>query len=337
MRRAGAAGFGVAAGTALLLAVAATARPVTSHPAIEVVATGAPRPLQLVGDGRALVVLSPCSRGDCAGEIYRFDPDGKLPVDLSRQPRLTIPFIDSRMATLGSLALNPLTRELFLGEENGTRVYRLTEDKRLTLYATGLHRLAGGSTLAFDRAGRLVIVDYVDHIPAEDEERAPPGLEPFRDAGYRGPLVFRLMPDPTIPLPRRLDRLAPLFPPAWRGGARGALVPRLIAVASLGAQDLVLLTSGGELFRLAADGTFARFAQLPPGQYLRTSMIAAPDGTVFVSGGFWVASVFRVSADGAVNTVASNLADPQGIALDTRGGLYVAESAFHRIVRLRPF
>jgi sugar lactone lactonase YvrE len=37
-----------------------------------------------------------------------------------------------------------------------------------------------------------------------------------------------------------------------------------------------------------------------------------------------------------VTTVASNLADPEGIALDAEGHLYVAESAFHRIVRLTP-
>jgi sugar lactone lactonase YvrE len=64
-------------------------------------------------------------------------------------------------------------------------------------------------------------------------------------------------------------------------------------------------------------------------------MVAAPDGTIFVSGGFHVGSVFSVSPSGVVTTLASRLADPQGIALDGRGNLYVAESSFHRIVRLR--
>ncbi len=336
MRRAAAHGFGALAGTALILAVATTSRPVTSSPAADAVATGVSRPLQLVVDGGALVVLSPCARGECAGEIHRFDLDGELPVDLSRQPRVRVPFIDSRMATLGSLALNPATRELFLGEENGTRVYRLSDGKRLTLYATGLHRLAGGSTLALDRLGRLVIMDYVDQTPAEDEGRAPPGLEPFRDEDYRGPLVFRLTPDPTIPLPRRLDRLAPLFPRAWGGKTGGALLPRLISVAPLATGDLVFLTSVGELYRLAEDGTFALFTRLPPGQYNRTNMVAAADGAVFVSGGFHIGRIFSVSRDGDVRILASNLADPEGIALDARGNVYVAESALHRIIRLRP-
>lgn len=336
MRRVAALGISGFAAAAVLLGAGAS--PPRGHPSpvVDAVATGVPRPLQLVVDGRTLVVLTPCSRGDCAGEIYRIDLGGELPVDLSRQPRIRIPFVDSRMAVLGSLAFSPLTRELFLGEENGTRVYRLTGDGQPTLFAAGLHRLAGGSTLAFDQLGRLLIVDYVDQVPSEDEERAPPGLEPFRDEDYRGPVVFRLTPDPSIPLPRRLDRVAPLFPPGWRGGNRGALLPRLISVAPLVTGELLLLTSGGALFRLTADRAFTPFAQLPPGQYLRTNMLAAPDGSVFVSGGFWVASIFRVSPDGAVTTLASRLADPEGIALDDRGTLYVAESAFHRIVRLRP-
>jgi hypothetical protein len=34
-------------------------------------------------------------------------------------------------------------------------------------------------------------------------------------------------------------------------------------------------------------------------------------------------------------TLASDLADPEGIAVDGRGAVYVAESSLHRIVRLR--
>lgn len=316
-----------------MLAVAPA--PVDPAPALDVVATGVPRPLQLVVDGDALIVLSPGRGGNSAGEIYRVDLGGELPVDLSRQPRVRIPFVDDRMATLGSLAREPGTRALFLGEENGTRVYRLTADERLALYAAGLHRLAGGSTIAFDAAGRLVIVDYADPALSQADERPPPGLEQFRDEDYRGPLVFRLTPDAAIPLPRRLSRLAPLFPRAWGGREGGALLPRLISVVPVGADELVFLTSSGDLFRLAGDGTLAAFARLPRGQYNRTHMVAAPDGTILISGGFHVGRIFRVTRDGEVTGVAANLADPEGIALDARGWLYVAESSFHRIVRLQ--
>jgi sugar lactone lactonase YvrE len=63
--------------------------------------------------------------------------------------------------------------------------------------------------------------------------------------------------------------------------------------------------------------------------------VTAADGTVYASGGFHVGQVFRVSRDGAVETLASDLADPEGIAVDGRGAVYVAESSLHRIVRLR--
>ena len=323
---------------ALLVGLAATpldGRPTTG---VEVVATGVPRPLQLVVDGRTLVILSPGALGDSAGEIYRVDLGGELPADLSRQPRVRLPFADARLATVGSLALDPASGQLFLGEENGSRIYRLSSDEWLTVYATGLRRLPGGSTLAFDGLNRLLIIDYVDPALSPGEDRGPPGLEQLRDEDYRGPLVFRLTLEADIPLPRRLDRLAPLFPRAWGGKQGGALLPRLISLAALPAGDIVFLSSTGELFRLTAGGAFSSFARLPPGQgqYNRTNMAPASDGSVFVSGGFQVARIFRVSADGTVTTVASNLADPEGIALDARGYLYVAESSFHRIVRLKP-
>jgi len=330
-------GLGVSAGAAALLLAGAAAFPSNGPPAgLEVVATGVPRPLQLALDGQTLIVLSPGARGDTAGELYRVDLRGELPVDLSRQPRVRIPFADPRMATLGSLALDPRTRELFLGEENGTRIYRLTLDERLVLHATGLHRLAGGGALAFDEAGRLLVVDYTEPTVAPGEDRGPPGLEALREDDYRGPLVFRLTLDREIPEPRHLERVPPLFPRGWR--AKGpALLPRMISVAPVG-KDIVLLATTGELFRLTADGALVSLAWLPPGhgQYSRTHVVTAPDGTLLVSGGFHVGRIFRVRGDGTVSTVASNLGDPEGIALDTDGALYVAESSFHRVVRLRP-
>ncbi len=324
-------GVGLLAWTA---GTAVRAQPATS---LEVVATGVPRPLQLIVDGRSLIVLSPGSRGDSAGEIYRVDLEGELPVDLSRQPRVRIPFSDARTATLGSLALDPVSRQLFLGEENGRRIYRLSSDERLSLYATGLHRLPGGSTLAFDGQGRLLVVDYVDRTLSPGEERAPPGLEALREEDYRGPLVFRLSAEPDIPLPRRLDRLMPIYPRAWGGKTGAGLLPRLISLASLASGDVALLSSTGEVFRLGAGGGLVSLARLPAGhgQYNRTNMAAAPDGSVYISGGFHVARIFRVTMAGQVETVAENLGDPEGIALDDRGYLYVAESSYHRIVRRR--
>jgi hypothetical protein len=321
---------------ALLLASAAAPFSGGTPTGLEVVAIGVPRPLQLALDGQALIVLGPGARGDAAAELYRVDLRGELPVDLSREPRVRIPFADARTATLGSLALDPRTRELFLGEENGTRIYRLTLDERLTLHATGLHKLAGGGTLAFDEAGRLLVVDYAEPTVAPGEDRGPPGLEPLREDDYRGPLVFRLTLDPAIPEPRRLERVPPLLPRGWRQKGP-ALLPRIISVAPVGT-DVALLTTTGELFRLTGDGALVSLARLPPGhgQYNRTHMVAAPDGSLLVSSGFHVGRIFRVRPEGSVSTVAANLADPEGIALDVDGMLYVAESSFHRVVRLHP-
>ncbi len=317
---------------AALLVSAALGREASLPDGLEVVVTGVPRPLQLAIDRRTLVVLGPGARGDSAGEIHRVDLDGAFPVDVSRRPRVRVPFLDGRLATLGSMALEPTTRDLFLGEENGTRVYRLDADERLSLYVDGLRRLPGGSALAFDGAGRLLLLDHADPVISPGEERPPQGLEQFRDEDYRGPLVFRLSLDPTIPLPRRIDRMPPLFPRAWGGRAGGAMLPRLVAVAPIGG-ELAVIGSGGTLYRVAADSRLVPVVTLPSGQYLRINMQAAADGGVFVSGGFSLGVIFRVSPDGAITRLAGPLADPQGLALGPDGYLYVAESSLHRIVR----
>ncbi len=325
-------GGGAVLAAALVLAGAA-APPASSPVDVEVVATGVPRPLQLALDRRTLVVLGPGARGDSAGEIYRIDLDRALPVDVSQRPRVRVPFLDGRLATLGSLALEPGSRDLFVGEENGSRVYRLDGDERLTLYVDGLRRLPGGSALTFDGAGRLLLVDYADPMISPQLDRPPAGLEQFRDEDYRGPLLFRLALDPTLQLPRRVDRIPPLFPRAWGGRAGGAMLPRLVAAAPAG-DELILLSSGGTLYRLANDA-LAPLATLPRGQYLRANVVAAPDGTVFMSGGFGVPMIFRIGRDASVATLAGPLGDPQGLVLGGDGYLYVAESSLHRIVRLR--
>jgi NHL repeat-containing protein len=307
-------------------------------PTVEVVATGIARPLELAIDrDGVLVVLSPGTVGDSAGEIVRVPLDAGGSRDLSDAPRIRIPFAAGpRPLTLGSLAVEPGTGDLFLGEENGTRIYRRAADGRLELYAIGLHRLAGGTALAFDGQGRLLVVDYADpSIEVSAGGTGLPELEWLRDEDYRGPLLFRLDLDPEVTRPRDLERAAPLFPHGWGGRAGGGLLPRLIAVAAGPAGTVFVLGSMGEVFRVSAAGELAPLARLPLGQYHRISMTATPDGSLLVSGGFHIGRIFRVTPDGAVSTLARDLADPEGIALDPAGRVYVAESALHRIVRLR--
>lgn len=297
--------------------------------------TGVERPLEVAVDRSTLLVLGPAPDGNAAGELHRVDLAGPLPVNLAGRPSTRIPFVDRRLASLGSLAVDTATHTVFLGEENGTRVYRLVGDGPLELYATGLRRLVGGATIAIDGRRRLLVLDFVGPEPDTPDESVPPGLEEFRQEDYRGPLVFRLSVDADVPLPRRLDRLAPFFPRAWGGRAGGAQLPWLVAVAPLG-EGVVAVTSAGEVLRLTEDGRSSRITRLPHGQYLRVNMASAPDGSVYVSGGFWVAALFRVAPDGAVTTLATRLGDPQGIALDGAGRVYLVESSAHRIVRFSP-
>src|SRR5205807_381486 len=200
---------------AALVFSAGPAREASMPAGLEVVATGVPRPLQLALDRRTLVVLGPGARGDSAGEIYRVDLDGALPVDVTHRPRVRVPFLDRRLATLGSLALEPRTRDLFVGEENGSRVYRLDSDERLTLYVDGLRRLAGGSAIVFDSAGRLVLssggtlyrlvnggLTPLATLPRGQYLRAnlvgAPDGSVLMSGGFGVPMLFRISPDGAV-------------------------------------------------------------------------------------------------------------------------------------------
>jgi hypothetical protein len=318
---------------------AATEVEVGAQSRIEVVATGIPRPAQLAltASGR-LVVLSHGWRGDAAAEIFWLDPRGALPVNASVAPRVVIPFAEGpRKTILGSLAVDPRSGDLFLGEENGNRIYRLTGDKRLTPIAVGLNHLLGGSSLTIDPQGRLVVLDYASfESQLRSEDPLPPSLDWLAVEDYTGPLVFRIDPEENVPLPRRLELVAPIFPKRPVRRVAGEPLHRFIAVVPMGQGELTLLNSVGEVFVLSSDGDLRRLTRLPSGHFHRTSMAAAPDGSVFVSSGFHIRELYRVSPAGVVTSIARDLGDPQGIAVDRSGALYVAETALHRIIRIVP-
>jgi hypothetical protein len=306
---------------------------------IDVVATGVPRPAQLAfaPSGR-LVVLSHGWRGDSAAEIFWLDPVGPMPIDAARVPRMVIPFAEGpRKNALGSLAVHPWSEDLFLGEENGNRIYRLGADKRLTPIVVGANHLLGGSSFATDVDGRVVVLDYASfESQLRSEAPLPPSLDSLEGDDYQGPVVFRIDPADDVPLPRRLDLVAPLFPRPPLRRVRGEPLNKFIAVAARKDGELALLTSVGEMLLLSADGRLRRLARLPSGHYHRTSLAVAPDGSVLVSSGFHIREVYRVSPAGIVTSVARDLGDPQGIAVDRSGALYIAETALHRIIRLVP-
>jgi NHL repeat len=303
----------------------------------EVVVTDVGRPIQLAFDrGGRLVVLSHGRRGDAAGEIHRLDVTGSQPIDAGCAPRVVIPFSASpRKPALGSLAVDPRTGDLYLGEENGNRVYHLSTDQRLTTVAIGLQHLVGGSSIALDGDGRLIAVDYASpETQGRAEFPPPPGLDVL-GAGYQGPLIFRVTLGDGAALPRRLDLVPPFFP-RWWISPPGEPLTRFMAVAAKSDGTLLLLDSLGQVFRLTDAGELLAVTRLPAGHYQRTSLAVARDGALFVSTGFHVRRLFRVSPGGAVTTVASDLGDPGGVAVDDEGRIYVAETALHRVIRIRP-
>jgi len=327
-------------GVYLLLLVTTPAAGVDVAPGLqaEVVVTNVPRPVQVALDGaRRLVILSHGRQGDAAAELYRVDVQ-MVPVDAARQPHVVIPFSTGpRKAAFGSLAVDPRSGDLFLGEENGNRIYRLGARDELTLFGVGLNHLLGGSSLTFERDGRLVVVDYTSPEEELRSEAPPPAsFEWLSGDAYQGPVVIRLDPEENVPLPRRLSVVAPLLP---KGAVRRPEVEplyRFISVATTASGEIVLLDSVGQVHVLASDGSLRPFARLPSGHYHRTHMAVGPDGSVFVSSGFQIRRIYRISPTGLVTVIASDLGDPEGIAVDDAGDLYVTENALHRVIRIRP-
>ena len=330
-------------GLVLLMCLFLRAGPSEAQPSrvaqIEVVATAVPRPAQLAltSSGR-LVVLSQGWRGDSAAEIYWLDPTAARPIDASLAPRLVIPFAEGpRKIALGSMAVHQRSGDLFLGEENGNRIYRLAAARHLSPLAVGLNHLLGGSSLALDREGRLVVLDYASfESQLRSESPVPPALEALAVEDYTGPLVFRIDPEEDVPLPRRLELVAPIFPRPPVRRISGEPLPKFIAVVPLARDTLALLTSVGEVLVLSPQGQLRRLARLPSGHFHRTNMAVGPDGSIFVSAGFHIREVYRVLPTGVVTSIAHELGDPQGIVVDRSGVLYVAETALHRIIRIRP-
>jgi hypothetical protein len=306
---------------------------------VDVVATGVPRPIQLALDGRGrLVVLSPGWSGDAAGEIYRLEVRGRLPIDAARAPRVVIPFADEpRKTVFGSLAVDRETDDLFLGEENGNRIYRLRVDQRLQAVTVGLNHLLGGGALTIDGQGRLIFLDYESpETHLRSETPLPPSLSWLVDEGYRGPLIFRIDPREDRPLPRRAELLSPILPRRETARADREPLWRLIGVTVTPTDGLVLLSSVGEVFRLGSDGELRLVVRLPAGHYHRTNLTMGADGSIFVCAGYQIRRIFRISPAGRVDIVASELGDPGGIVLDSDGALYVPEAALHRIIRIAP-
>ena len=280
----------------------------------------------------------PRSPRDSAGEIHRVELDGVFPSRRSsRRPRVRIPFVDARLATLGSMALEPTSRDLFLGEENGTASTAWTPTSApepvrrrpapVCPAAARWHSTAPGASW---------LLDHADPFISPGEERPPQGLEHFRDEDYRGPLVFRL----SSIRRSRFHAASIGCRRCSRGRGAGAAVAPCAAPARGGGADR-RRAGGGRLRRHAVSrrpptAGSSPSVTLPSGQHLRINMLAAPDGGVFVSGGFSVGVIFHISPDGALTRLAGpwpiHRASPWArTAISTsRSRPCTASCAFHR-------
>lgn len=65
-------------------------------------------------------------------------------------------------------------------------------------------------------------------------------------------------------------------------------------------------------------------------------IVAAEDGTIFVSDAGQANSIRRISPDGSVATLATGFSTPSGLALAGDGTVYVADTGSHTILRVSP-
>jgi hypothetical protein len=286
---------------------------------LEVVGTGFRLPQDLaVESATAVWLLSQADGGTSAGSLVRVPLGDPEPVDGGALSAISIPYPPGPARfRVGSLVRHPGTGHLFVAELSGRHLFRVSPGGDVVLYARGLERLAESRAVAFDRAARLVVLDFVDAGPGTVRE--------LFGAGETGSILYRLrVDDEPVVLPRNVEALVPFFT------AARARLPRWIGVFALPTGDLVLSGAGGRIDRLRPDGTVAPIA----GRSGARVVAAGPHGELYgvdTAGG----RIVRVLPDGAVEEFAQGLPRPVAAAVLPDGSLIVAGDA-GRLVRLRP-
>lgn len=302
---------------------------------IEVFAVNLRGPEDMAWDPRGeLIVLNALGRPGTVGEIVRLPvrPDAPLPVDAAKAPTHALAGAAfARPFPIGSLALHAPTGDLYLAERWGTRLFRLSPDGRIVPYATGFFRLPYRA-VRFDDRGMLLVLDgrsegRLGRKEADEDEADGPDERP-----YLGPILYRVSVEDRAALPRSVRYWRAVFPRDDDERRALAGFNRFTGVAPSPTGDLFFITHGsGEVHRYRA-GEIQKFGQLPPAQ--STTILLAPGGELFVTS--WVpGALFRVPASGGrAEAVARGLKDPEGLAMDAEGRLYVAEAHGHRILRI---
>jgi sugar lactone lactonase YvrE len=112
--------------------------------------------------------------------------------------------------------------------------------------------------------------------------------------------------------------------PFAQGLSRGDVHDFTLAVSSQGvlyAAD----SNSGSILRFNSDGSHSVVANVPSLFELPNALVVGPDGILFVQTGRIPLKLYKILPTGAKGLVASNVwGDPLGLALDTRGNLYVS-------------
>jgi hypothetical protein len=292
---------------------------------LEVIGTGFRLPQDLaVESATAVWLLSQADGAEGAGSLLRVPLDHPEPVDARALAAISIPYAPGPARfRVGSLARHPGTGHLYVAEQSGRHLFRVSPAGQVVLYARGLERLAETRAVAFDGAGRLVILDFTGAPLLAD---ASPGS--FRElfgAGESGPALYRLrVDDEVVALPRNVEALVPFF----TGGR--ARLPRWGGVFALATGDLVLSSSGGRIDRLRPDGTVVPAA----GRAAADVVAAGPRGELY-GVDTMRGRIVRILPDGAVEEFVQGLVRPRALAVLPDESLIVAGDT-GRLIRLRP-
>jgi hypothetical protein len=272
----------------------------------EVVAVGFRLPQDLAVDSPDAVWLltqaDPTGAG--AGALRRIPLTGPAPIDAAALAAISIPFAPGPARfRVGSLARQPATGDLFVAEQSGRHIFRVSPGGEVILYARGLDLLADTKALAFDDAGRLVVLDFAG-LPLVAETGTASRDLLGDDDRYVGPVIHRLRVDARLPLPRNVEPLA------------------------LPTGDLILSASTGKIDRLGPDGRLVAFAA-PPAARVTAAGTAGELYGVDTLGG----RIVQLQPDGAVHRFVEGLTRPTALAVLADGSLLIAEDR-GRLLRL---
>lgn len=298
---------------------------------VEVLGVGFRLPQDLAFDPPdGLWVLSQTGRSDEAGTLMRLSIAGSDPVPAATLPTIGIPFSpDPARFRPGSLARHPTTGELFVAEQSGRHIFRVSPTGQASLYARGLNLLADTKALSFDGEARLLVLDASGRSLVADRDAGPP-RDWFGDGErYVGPLLYRLRVDEPRPAPRNLEHAIPVFPPRRLREAGAQLGRYEGGVLALAGGDLILSGSGGRIDRLRLDGTITPVARIVPAG----RVVAVDGGGDLYAVDYLGGRLVRVTRDGTVHRLIEGLARPAAVTV-AAGAIFVAEDT-GRILRIR--